>query len=108
MIDKKPFLDAKTLGNGKRISSKYEVYTDHDKLGISAGLGPSAVITAVKDMIEMFLAVRLQGNVHGTILLFPMIKYCILIGCSVHTKSDIMQQLPNNTKLETLMTSSDQ
>ena len=57
-------------------------------------------------------------------LLFPMSNYCILIGCSLHTKSDIMQddvncpitlswkrwwrQLTNNTKLETLMTSTDQ
>ena len=24
-------------------------------------------------------------------LLFPMLNYCILIGCSLHTKSDIMQ-----------------
>ena len=24
-------------------------------------------------------------------LLFPLLKYCILIGCSLHTKSDIMQ-----------------
>ena len=66
MIDKNPFVGARTLGNGKKISLEYEVYTDHDKLGISAGLRPSAVITAVKDIIKMFLAVRPERNVHCT------------------------------------------
>ena len=66
MIDKNPFVDAKTLGNGKKISLEYEVYTDHDKLGISVGLGPSAVITAIKDIIKKFLAVRPERNVHCT------------------------------------------
>ena len=61
-------MDAKTLGNCKKIPFEHEVYTGHDKLGISAGLGPSAVITAVKDFIETFLAVRPQTNVQGTIL----------------------------------------
>ena len=61
-------VDAKTLGNCKQISLEHEVYTRHDKLDISAGLGPSTVITAVKDIIKTFLAVRLQTNVQGTIL----------------------------------------
>ena len=68
MIDKNPFVDARTLRNGKKISFEYEVYTDLDKLGISAGLGPSAMITAVKDIIETFFAVRPERNLHGTIL----------------------------------------
>ena len=68
IIDKNPFVDARTLGNGKKISLEYEVYTDHDKFGISDSLGPSAVIMAVKDNMETFLAVRPQRNVHGTIL----------------------------------------
>ena len=49
------------------VSFEYEVHTNHDKLGISAGLGPSAVITAVKDIIETFLPVRPQRNVHRAI-----------------------------------------
>ena len=68
ITDKNPFVDVRTLRNGKKISFQYEVYTDHYKLGISAGLSPSAVITAIKDIIEMFLVVRPQRNVHGTIL----------------------------------------
>ena len=67
-IDKNLFVDSRTLGNGKKISFEYEVYNDHDKLGISVGFGPSAVITAVKDIIETFLAVRPQRHVHRAIL----------------------------------------
>ena len=59
------FLDARTLGNCEKISCEYEVYAGHEKLGLSAGLGPSAVVTAIKDIIETFLAVRPQRNVHG-------------------------------------------
>ena len=62
------FVDTRTLENCKKISFEYEAYTGHDKLGISAGLCPSAVITAVKDIIVTFLVVRPQRNVHGTIL----------------------------------------
>ena len=40
----------------------------YDELGNSVGLGPSAVVIAVKDIIETFLAVRPQRNVHGIIL----------------------------------------
>ena len=60
-------MDARTPGNFKKISCEHEVYTAHDKLGISAGLDPSAVATAVKDIIEQFLAVRPQRNFNGTI-----------------------------------------
>ena len=60
MIDKNPFVDARTLGNGKKVSFEYEVYTDQDKLGISAGLGPSAVITAIQNIIQTFLALGFE------------------------------------------------
>ena len=68
MIAKNPFMDSRTHRNGKRILFEYEVYTNHDKLAISASLGPSAVIMDIKDIIETFLVVRPQRNVHGTIL----------------------------------------
>ena len=62
------FVDARTLGNCKKISCEYKLYAGHDKLGISAGIGPFAVVTAVMDIIETFLAVSSQRNVHRTML----------------------------------------
>ena len=40
------------------------------------------------DQINMILVSALSNK---CILLFPMLKYCILIGCSLTSKSDIMQ-----------------
>ena len=34
---------------------------------------------------------KIPVNMQNFILLFPMLKYCILIGCSLSPKSDIMQ-----------------
>ena len=58
----------RTLGCCKKISFENEIYTRQDKLSISAGLGLSAAITAVKDIIEMLHAVSFHRNVHGTML----------------------------------------
>ena len=52
------------------------------------GLGFASPNITLPDQINMILVSVLSNK---CILLFLMLKYCILIGCSLHTKSDIMQ-----------------
>ena len=58
------FVDTRTLANCKKISC-----TGYDKLCIPPGLSPSAVVTAVKDIVETFLTVRPQRKIHRTIFI---------------------------------------
>ena len=52
------------------------------------GLGFASPSITLPDQINMILVSVLSNK---CILLFPMLKHCILIGCSLPPKSDIMQ-----------------
>ena len=56
------------------------------------------------DLKYVFVFVNLHTKSRYCNLLFPMLKYCTLIGCSLHTKSDI----PCTLNLICKMTSTDQ
>ena len=53
--------------------------------------GPTDLAT-LKEFIKILILAAEEGEMKKDIsLLFPMLNYCILVGCSLHTKSDIMQ-----------------